>query len=32
VIRLCSIECSFAEALADGSDKTNVAFRSDMEG
>lgn len=32
VIRLCSIECSFAERLADGKDKANVAFREDMEG
>ena len=30
VIRLCSIECSFVETLADG--EQNEAFRGDMEG
>ncbi|NLF73392.1 MAG: DUF4838 domain-containing protein [Candidatus Anammoximicrobium sp.] len=31
VIRLCSIECSFVETLAEGKDEANVAFREDME-
>jgi hypothetical protein len=31
VIRLCSIECSFAETLAEGKDEANVAFREDLE-
>ncbi|MHB8897469.1 MAG: DUF4838 domain-containing protein [Thermoguttaceae bacterium] len=32
VIRLCSIECSFAETLADGKSQANAAFRQDLEG
>lgn len=32
VIRLCSIECSFTETLADGKDEANAAFRRDLEG
>ena len=32
VIRLCSIECSFVETLAEGKDTANVAFRKDLEG
>ena len=32
VIRLCSIECSFVETLAEGTDDANVAFRRDLEG
>ncbi|MDD4869746.1 MAG: DUF4838 domain-containing protein [Kiritimatiellae bacterium] len=32
VIRLCSIECSFTEPLADGTNEANVSFRHDMEG
>ncbi len=31
VVRLCSIECSFVEPLAEGTNKINVAFRQDME-
>lgn len=31
VVRLCSIECSFREPLAEGSDETNAAFRRDIE-
>ena len=31
VIRLCSIECSFVETLAEGKDEANVAFREDLE-
>ncbi len=31
VIRLCSIECSFVETLADGQDAANEAFRKDLE-
>jgi hypothetical protein len=32
LIRLCSIECSFSETLAEGKDDANVAFRQDLEG
>lgn len=32
VIRLCSIECSFAETLAEGKDEANASFRQDLEG
>lgn len=32
VIRLCSIECSFSEPLADSRDSANIAFRRDLEG
>jgi len=32
VIRLCSIECSFVETLAEGKDAANIAFRRDVEG
>jgi hypothetical protein len=32
VIRLCSIECSFSETLADGKDEANASFRRDLEG
>ena len=31
VIRLCSIECSFVETLAEGKDNANVSFREDLE-
>ncbi len=31
VIRLCSIECSFVETLAEGKDDANVSFREDLE-
>lgn len=32
VIRLCSIECSFVETLAEGRDEANRSFRRDLEG
>ena len=32
VVRLCSIECSFSEPLANGTNEINAAFRRDMEG
>ncbi len=32
VVRLCSIECSFTEPLAEGKDDANAAFRRDLEG
>lgn len=32
VVRLCSIECSFSETLADGKDEANASFRRDLEG
>jgi hypothetical protein len=32
VVRLCSIECSFVETLAEGKDAANIAFRRDVEG
>ncbi|NLS93303.1 MAG: DUF4838 domain-containing protein [Planctomycetaceae bacterium] len=31
VIRLCSIECSFVETLAEGTNELNVEFRQDLE-
>jgi len=31
VVRLCSIECSFVETLAEGAYEANVAFRDDLE-
>lgn len=31
VVRLCSIECSFAETLAEGKDAANVSFREDIQ-
>jgi hypothetical protein len=31
VVRLCSIECSFSETLAEGTNEANVSFRRDLE-